>query len=99
MNESEILDKPIEKLTLQEFADFFTSQGFELQLPHKRYAFKAVSDDLKAIISHNDLSLYLFRDIHTPWFKIVEEPTTPRHVLQIVNGLEQALKLSHNLES
>ncbi len=79
---------PIETLTHDEFIKVFGEAGFEFQLPHRRYAFKKISENLKVIISFNDLTLYLFKNIRTQWFPI-SEPKTPQQVIEITEGLEK----------
>ena len=81
-------DKPFQELTHDEFIQFFTEAGFEFQLPHRRYAFKKISEKLKVIISFNDITLYLFRDIRTQWFPI-SEPTNSQQVIETVEALEK----------
>jgi hypothetical protein len=81
-------DKPFQELTHDEFIQFFTEAGFEFQLPHRRYAFKKISEKLKVIISFNDITLYLFKDIRSDWFPI-SEPTNLQQVIETVEALEK----------
>jgi hypothetical protein len=81
-------DKPFQELTHDEFIQFFTEAGFEFQLPHRRYAFKKISEKLKVIISFNDQTLHLFKNLNSDWFPI-SEPINVQQVIEIVEGLEK----------